>query len=390
MTDATSIQNTTVAMASVTLAAPTATPSVASGLPKTRSASRPVSPLREPQGPTDAAATAIAKAEGGDAAVVVHDTFDSMGLPDELLRGIFAYGFEKPSAIQQRAIVPLAEGKDLIGQAQSGTGKTAAFAIGLLRRLDVRAHDVQAIVLAPTRELANQIFKVVGALGEYMGVNVMACVGGARLRDNIEVLRRGGVHVVVGTPGRVYDLINRRVLYTDKVKVFVLDEADEMLGVGFQDQIYDIFRFMPKEAQVALFSATLPEAALAITERFMREPVKVLVKAQELTLEGIRQFYVMCEREEYKLDTLMDLYETVSISQAKHPPTLPRRPPSPVSPVLRIEHVGALKLVEGEGVQRAWTGLTFLLNNTARVCALFARPSSSPTRAPRWSGSRGR
>ena len=150
-----------------------------------------------------------------------------------------------------------------------------------------------------------------------MGVKCLACVGGSSVRDNVEALRRG-VHVVVGTPGRVFDLINRRALYTDKVKLFVLDEADEMLGAGFKDQIYDIFRFMPKEAmQVVLFSATLgiKEEALQITEKFMRDPVRVLVKREELTLEGIRQFYVMCDKEEYKLDTLVDLYETVSISQ---------------------------------------------------------------------------
>ena len=147
-----------------------------------------------------------------------------------------------------------------------------------------------------------------------MGVKCLACVGGSSVRDNVEALRRG-VHVVVGTPGRVFDLINRRALYTDKVKLFVLDEADEMLGAGFKDQIYDIFRFMPKEAQVALFSATLGEDALEITEKFMRDPVRVLVKREELTLEGIRQFYVMCDKEDFKLDTLVDLYETVSISQ---------------------------------------------------------------------------
>ena len=154
--------------------------------------------------------TITATDAGGEKEVEVLDSFDAMGLPDQLLRGVFAYGFEKPSAIQQRAIVPLAEGKDIIGQAQSGTGKTAAFAIGLLRRIDAGAASddaLQGIVLAPTRELADQIGKVIAALGDYMGVKCLACVGGTSVRDNVEALRRG-VHVVVGTPGRVFDLIN--------------------------------------------------------------------------------------------------------------------------------------------------------------------------------------
>lgn len=243
------------------------------------------------------------------------DSFDGMELPEELLRGIYAYGFEKPSAIQQRAIRPTILGRDLIAQAQSGTGKTATFAIGTLAKLDPKLRECQSLIIAPTRELAQQIQKVVIALGDYMEVQVHACVGGTAVRDDIRTLQ-GGVHIVVGTPGRVYDMINRRALRLDSIRQFFLDEADEMLSRGFKDQIYDIFKFLPEEVQVCLFSATMPLDVLEVTQRFMREPVRILVKKDELTLEGIKQFYIAVDREEWKLDTLCDLYETLTITQA--------------------------------------------------------------------------
>jgi translation initiation factor 4A len=243
------------------------------------------------------------------------DTFDGMEIPEELLRGIYAYGFEKPSAIQQRAIKPTTLGRDLIAQAQSGTGKTATFAIGTLAKLDAKLRECQALILAPTRELAQQIQKVVIALGDYMDIQVHACVGGTAVRDDIRTLQ-AGVHIVVGTPGRVYDMINRRALRLDSIRQFFLDEADEMLSRGFKDQIYDIFKFLPESVQVCLFSATMPLDVLEVTQRFMRDPVRILVKKDELTLEGIKQFYIAVEREEWKLDTLCDLYETLTITQA--------------------------------------------------------------------------
>ena len=250
----------------------------------------------------------------GDAIRTIQ-SFDDMELPMELLQGIYAYGFEKPSAIQQRAIKPLMDGRDTIAQAQSGTGKTAAFGVGTLASIDLTDPRTQAIILAPTRELAVQTHKVILGLGDYCtGFTSHVCVGGLALREDISKLQRG-VHVVVGTPGRVFDLINRHALYTDAVKLFVLDEADEMLSAGFKEQIYDIFRFMPPTCQVGLFSATIPEDVLDITQKFMRDPVQILVKQDALTLEGISQFYVNIDREEWKLDTLLDLYDVLTISQ---------------------------------------------------------------------------
>jgi len=245
----------------------------------------------------------------------VVDDFDNMNLKENLLRGIYAYGFEKPSSIQQRAIMPFTQGHDLIAQAQSGTGKTATFTIGALQRIDETVLDCQTLILAPTRELAKQTQKVVLALGDYLGIKCHACIGGTRVADDVETLRKG-VHVVVGTPGRVFDLLERGSLRTDTIKVFILDEADEMLSLGFKDQIYDIFVTLPQSIQVCLFSATMPGEALEITEKFMNKPVRILVKKDELTLEGIQQFHIAVEREEWKLDTLCDLYDTLNIAQA--------------------------------------------------------------------------
>merc|ERR1712215_245184 len=245
----------------------------------------------------------------------VATSFDDMDLNENLLRGIYAYGFEKPSAIQQRAILPCIKGHDAIAQAQSGTGKTATFSISILQRIDSKSTETQALILAPTRELAQQIQKVVLALGDYMNVTCHACIGGTNLREDMRRLEIG-VQIIVGTPGRVYDMIQRRVLNPKNIKMFVLDEADEMLSRGFKDQIYDVFRYLPSEVQVVLLSATMPADVMDVTTKFMRDPITILVKKEELTLEGIKQFYVNVEKEDWKLETLCDLYETLTITQA--------------------------------------------------------------------------
>jgi translation initiation factor 4A len=265
----------------------------------------------------------------------ITETFDDMDLKPDLLKGIYEYGFDNPSAIQQRAIKPIVLGRDCIAQAKSGTGKTATFAIGILQKLDMSIRQCQSVVLAPTRELAQQIVKVISALGEFMAPKVHACVGGTAVDEDINTLREGvhvvvggtavdedintlreGVHVVVGTPGRVYDMIQCRALKLDYVKMFVLDEADEMLSRSFNDQIYNVFKFMPENVQCILFSATMPSEVLEVTKKFMKYPIRISVKKDELTLEGIKHFYIAVDNEEHKLDTLCDLYEKVTINQA--------------------------------------------------------------------------
>lgn len=243
------------------------------------------------------------------------DCFDDMKLQDQLLRGVYAYGFEKPSEIQRRGIPAMLTGKDCICQAQSGTGKTGAFCIALLQRLDLDNSETQAIILSPTRELAMQNFTVLRALGDHLGVKAHTCVGGTSVQVDRQALR-AGVQVVVGTPGRVFDLINRQTLRTDSVHMLVLDEADEMLSKGFQEQIQEIMTKLPGRTQIGLFSATMPQDILDLTRQFMRTPHRVLVKKEALTLEGIKQFYVAVENEDWKFGILCDLYQTLNISQA--------------------------------------------------------------------------
>jgi ATP-dependent RNA helicase len=242
-------------------------------------------------------------------------SFDSMGLKEDLLRGIYKYGFEKPSAIQQRAILPILKGRDVIAQSQSGTGKTTIFCVGVLESINSKSHETQALALSPTRELAEQSRNVMMAFGGYMNVTVHACIGGKSVGDDIRILQ-SGVQVVSGTPGRVSDMIRRRVLKTRNIKMLVIDEADEMLGRGFKEQIYDIYRYLPPQTQVVLVSATMPHDVLEMTTKFMQDPVRILVKRDELTLEGIKQFFVAVEKEEWKFDTLCDLYDILTITQA--------------------------------------------------------------------------
>uniref|UniRef100_A0A453DEY4 Helicase ATP-binding domain-containing protein n=1 Tax=Aegilops tauschii subsp. strangulata TaxID=200361 RepID=A0A453DEY4_AEGTS len=178
------------------------------------------------------------------AGLEVVGSFDAMGIREDLLRGIYGYGFEKPSAIQQRAVVPIIAGRDVIAQAQSGTGKTSMVSLSVCQLVDTNIHEVQALILSPTRELATQTERVMQAVGNHMSVSVHACVGGKSIGEDIRKLE-AGVHVVSGTPGRVCDMIKRRTLRTRAIKLLVLDEADEMLTRGFKDQIYDVYRYPP-------------------------------------------------------------------------------------------------------------------------------------------------
>jgi len=241
--------------------------------------------------------------------------FDDLNVKEEILRGIYAYGYEYPSEIQKKAIAPLIDKKDVIGQAQSGTGKTATFSIGILERIDETQNRTQALILTHTHELAIQIKGVIEELGKYMNIKVNLSVGGISIRNNIDELTENP-HIVIGTPGRVLDMINKKALTTRYLKLLIMDEADEILSKIFINQIYDIFRFLPNDIQVGLFSATMPPGFFELTKCFMRDPVKILVKTDELTLEGIEQYYINVERNEFKFDTICDLYSKISIAQS--------------------------------------------------------------------------
>ena len=243
-------------------------------------------------------------------------TWDDLQIESSILRSIYSYGFETPSEIQKKAIPPIKKGRDVIAQAQSGTGKTGAVVIGALSQLDVSSKTTQIVVLAPTHELVTQIHTVFSSLSEFMeGVVIRKMVGGTAVIDDIQDLRNNVPHVVVGCTGRVFDMIKRRALSTRDIKICILDEADEMLSIGFKDQIYNIFQQLPSNMQIALFSATMPPVILQLTERFMRDPVKITMQPQELNLEGIKQYFIAINSDYDKLDVLKDLFSRLTIYQ---------------------------------------------------------------------------
>jgi translation initiation factor 4A len=243
-------------------------------------------------------------------------SFDDMGLPENLLRGVYAYGFEKPSAIQSVAILPLVRGRDVLGQAQSGTGKTGTFGIGLLSRIDPTVRATQALVLAHTHELAEQNFNVIREIGKFMRINVVLAVGGIPRHINAREIRNGA-HVVVGTPGRVYDLAQTGDLRFNGLRTFVLDEADEMLRDRFAEQVGEIVKIgLPESCRVAFFSATMPDEVRELADSILHDPVRVTLKTADVKLDGIRQFYVTVDEDSWKLDCLCDIFEGLSIPQS--------------------------------------------------------------------------
>ena len=247
--------------------------------------------------------------------IQLYESFEDLGLKDNLLRGIYAMGYEKPSSIQQKAIKPFLDGGDLIAQSQSGTGKTGTFVISVLNSI-VEEAGTQAIIIAHTRELALQIHSVTQSLNQYLKYQVLLLTGGTSVNQNLEDLRRNP-HILIGTPGRLLDMLNKRKINTRSMKYVVIDEADELLSSGFINQIYDIFRFLRDvDLQVALYSATMPKEFFDISQKIMKDPKKILVKTEALTLEGIKQFYINVERNEFKFDTLSDLYDMISVAQS--------------------------------------------------------------------------
>jgi translation initiation factor 4A len=244
------------------------------------------------------------------------DTWDDLNLKTELLRGIYSYGFERPSDIQKKAIFPIINGKDTIAQAQSGTGKTGTFAISALQRIDPNNKNTQAIIIAPTHELVKQIYNVISSLANMMdNVTIKTIIGGTSIQDDAMEMRKNCPQIIVGTAGRIFDMIKRRYIRTKHIKLFILDEADEMLSKGFKDQIYNIFQHFNNDIQVAIFSATIPNEVLELTNKFMKEPVKIILKNEELSLDGIQQYFLACVDDNDKFDMLKRLFSFISVSQ---------------------------------------------------------------------------
>lgn len=248
--------------------------------------------------------------------IVEHKTFDTMGLSEALLRGIYAYGFEKPSQIQSLAIVPMMAKRDILGHAQSGTGKTGTFTIGALSQIDPAVKTVQVLVIAPVRELAEQTMKVATALSSSMGITVYCATGGKPVHEDIRAISRG-TQFLVGTPGRIYDLLERKAFSAGGVRVLVLDEADQMLEERFLEQVHCIMeKGFSNSTQCALFSATMSEEIVKVAKKFLRDPVEILLPPEKVSLDGITQYQIFLEDERHKLPTLIDLYENLKITQA--------------------------------------------------------------------------
>ena len=243
------------------------------------------------------------------------DNWDDLNCDMKLIRGIYSYGFEKPSHIQQKSIKPIIDKKDVIAQAQSGTGKTGCFAIASLALIDYDLDASQIIILAPTRELAEQIKKVVDNISQFLdNFSSELLIGGIASDENIKNLKKNP-KMLIGCPGRIYDMLQRKFLSPQYIKTIVIDEADEMLSSGFKEQIYNIFQKLPTTIQVALFSATLPYEIRNLTNKFMREPIEILVKNEQLTLEGINQYFVNLNDDHDKFETIKDLFSNISVSQ---------------------------------------------------------------------------
>jgi ATP-dependent RNA helicase DeaD len=221
-------------------------------------------------------------------------SFSELGLSESTLQALRDVGYESPSPIQEQAIPALLEGRDVIGQAQTGTGKTAAFGLPIMEYIDPSEKTVQALVLTPTRELCIQVTQALRTYGAHTGIDVVAVFGGAPIRTQQAQLRAGG-HVVVGTVGRVLDLISRHSLVLHDCRFLVLDEADEMLDLGFLEDVEKILSLTPSSRQTALFSATMPPPIRTLADRYMYDPEIIQVEAETLTIDTVAQFQLPVE-----------------------------------------------------------------------------------------------
>lgn len=241
--------------------------------------------------------------------------WDELNLDSNILRGIYSHGFETPSPIQSKGILPILNGKDMIAQSQSGTGKTATFVIGALSRINFEEKLTQVLILAPTRELAIQINEVVTSLG--MGIESLkssVLVGGTSVEQSIRELKSDVPYIAVGTVGRIGDMIKRRALSIRNVKLLIIDEADEMMSYGFRDDVCEIISRLPEERQIVVFSATMSIDIVDRLGELMKDPVNIIVKKEALTLEGIAQYYIALDSDNHKYLTLKDLYSSISMS----------------------------------------------------------------------------
>jgi len=241
-----------------------------------------------------------------------HTSFDGLNLNESLLKGVYLYGFTKPSPIQIKGIESIGSSKDCLLQSQSGTGKTATYLLGVLNRLEENDKN-QCIILSPTRELALQIFNVATELSKETKLTVINSSGGVNIRESKTALKKA--NLIIGTLGRLKHMIEDKVISMHSIKIFVMDEADEVLADGISDKLNFIFQKMPTGIQTILISATMNPNVFTLTKKFLHDPIKILLKNSEVAVEIISQFYVEIDTEEAKLDTLLDLYGIASTTQ---------------------------------------------------------------------------
>ena len=240
--------------------------------------------------------------------------FNDLNLKEDLLKGVYLYGFTKPSKIQINGIQNISSGKDCILQSQSGTGKTATYLLGALNRIDVNEKKCQGIIITPTHELADQVYDVGIQLSKFLDIKIVKCIGGTDVNETREQVKNA--HVVIGTNGRILHMIKEKRINLYSIKFIILDEADELLADGLNDKIKSIFDKCSDGIQCCMVSATYPPHIFNISKKLMDNPVKILLKNSEVAVDLISQFYVNVEKEDLKFDTLLDLYSLVSTSQA--------------------------------------------------------------------------
>lgn len=240
--------------------------------------------------------------------------FNDLHLNENLLKGVYLYGFTKPSKIQINGIQSISAGKDCILQSQSGTGKTATYLLGILNRINYAEIKNQGIIITPTHELAEQVYQVATELSKFININIVKCIGGTDLNDNREKLKKA--HLIIGTIGRISHMIKEKRINLFTIKLIILDEADEILSDGLSDKLQFIFEKCSDGIQCCMISATYPPNIFAIAKKLMVDPVKILLRNSDVAVDLISQFYVNVEVEDLKFETLLDLYSFVSTSQA--------------------------------------------------------------------------
>lgn len=244
--------------------------------------------------------------------IKIIEEFDDYPLKEDLLKGIYSYGFEKPSSIQKKGIPAILSGRDIIAQSQSGTGKTATFCISSLQMIEKEKEEIQVVIISNVRELAEQSYNVISSLNNFLNYKIKLLIGG----NNFEINDLNKNQIIICTPGKLIGMLNSYKINLNNLKLLVLDEADEMLDdkSGFINQIKMIISNISKNTQIVITSATLKYNTIDITEKFMNNPLKLIIKNNELTLEGISQFYVLLNSDTVKLDCLMDIYSSICVS----------------------------------------------------------------------------